>query len=163
MDIGSHDVSQKALDLNFDGLMIESHIDPDSALSDKSQQVTPEVLDQILNSLIIRKSDIEDQIFKTNLEELRGLIDILDLELLDTLENRMNVAEVIGENKKENGVTILQTDRWEEMLESRINAGIKKGLSKEFMVRILKAIHQESINRQTMVMNSKVDNLTKSH
>ena len=147
------EVSQKAIDMNYDGLMIETHINPDKALSDNEQQVTPKQLDEILSSLIIRNSEIENNEFKLSLEELRIQIDDLDNELLDVLKRRMNVAEEIGIHKKEKGVTILQSNRWEELLLSRINHGVKNGLSEDFMSKLLKAIHQESINRQIKVMN----------
>ena len=147
------EVSQKAIDMNYDGLMIETHINPDKALSDNEQQVTPKQLDEILSSLIIRNSEIENNEFKSSLEELRIQIDDLDNELLDVLKRRMNVAEEIGIHKKEKGVTILQSNRWEELLLSRINHGVKNGLSEDFMSKLLKAIHQESINRQIKVMN----------
>ena len=147
------EVSQKAIDMNYDGLMIETHINPDKALSDNAQQVTPQQLDEILSSLIIRSSEIENNEFKSSLDELRIQIDDLDNELLDVLKRRMNVAEEIGIHKKEKGVTILQSARWEELLLSRINHGVKNGLSEDFMSKLLKAIHQESINRQIKVMN----------
>lgn len=147
------EVSQKAIDLNYDGLMIETHNNPDKALSDNAQQVTPTQLNDILNKIVIRSSETENNDFKSLLNELRIQIDDLDNELLDVLKRRMNVAENIGIHKKENGVTILQSARWEELLNSRIQSGIKNGLSEDFMSKLLKAIHQESINRQTKVMN----------
>ena len=147
------EVSQKAIDLNYDGLMIETHTNPDKALSDNAQQVTPTQLNNILNKIVIRSSETENNDFKSLLNELRIQIDDLDNELLDVLKRRMNVAENIGIHKKENGVTILQSARWEELLNSRIQSGIKNGLSEDFMSKLLKAIHQESINRQTKVMN----------
>ena len=119
------EVSQKAIDMNYDGLMIETHINPDKALSDNAQQVTPQQLDEILSSLIIRSSEIENNEFKSSLDELRIQIDDLDNELLDVLKRRMNVAEEIGIHKKEKGVTILQSARCEELLLSRINHGVK--------------------------------------
>jgi chorismate mutase len=149
------DISQKAIDMNYDGLMIETHINPDEALSDNAQQINPEQLNKILNDLVVRNSEIENVEFKSSLGELRIQIDDLDNELLDVLKRRMNVAEKIGEHKKEKGVTILQSKRWKELLYSRIQHGVKNGLSEEFMSKLLKAIHQESINRQTKIMNKK--------
>jgi chorismate mutase len=148
-----YEVSQKAIDMNYDGLMIETHTNPEKALSDNAQQVTPKELNNILENLVIRNSETENNDFKTSLNELRIQIDDLDNELLDTLKRRMEVAEKIGVHKKKNGVTILQSARWEELLDSRIQSGIKNGLSEEFMSRLLKAVHQESINRQTKIMN----------
>lgn len=147
------DISQKAIDMNYDGLMIETHINPEKALSDSAQQVTPNQLNTILNDLIIRNSEIENIEFKSSLNELRIQIDDLDNELLDVLKRRMDIAEEIGEHKKEKGVTILQSKRWKELLSSRIQHGVKNGLSEEFMSKLLKAVHQESINRQTKIMN----------
>ena len=147
------DISQKAIDMNYDGLMIETHINPDEALSDNAQQLHPNRLIEILENLVIRNSEIENTEFKSSLEQLRIQIDDLDNELLDVLKRRMNVAEKIGEHKKEKGVTILQSKRWESLLSSRIDQGKKNGLSEEFMNKLLKAIHQESINRQIKIMN----------
>ena len=148
-----YEVSQKAIDMNYDGLMIETHIDPEKALSDNAQQVTPQQLYEVLEKLIVRQAKIENPVFKSSLDQLRIEIDDLDNELVDLLKRRMNVAEKIGIHKKENQVTILQSNRWEELLKTRIQHGIDNGLTEEFMNKVLKAIHQESINRQTKVMN----------
>ena len=148
-----YEVSQKAIDMNYDGLMIETHINPEKALSDNIQQVTPKQLNEILGKLVVRQAKIEDPVFKSSLDQLRIEIDDLDYELLDVLKRRMNVAEKIGLHKKENKVTILQSNRWEELLKTRIQHGVDNGLTEEFMNKVLKAIHQESINRQTKVMN----------
>ena len=148
-----YEVSQKAIDMNYDGLMIETHINPEKALSDNNQQVTPKQLNEILGKLVVRQAKIEDPVFKSSLDQLRIEIDDLDYELLDVLKRRMNVAEKIGLHKKENKVTILQSNRWEELLKTRIQHGVDNGLTEEFMNKVLKAIHQESINRQTKVMN----------
>ena len=148
-----YEVSQKAIDMNYDGLMIETHIDPEKALSDNAQQVTPQQLNEVLEKLIVRQAKIENPVFKSSLDQLRIEIDDLDNELVDLLKRRMNVAEKIGIHKKENQVTILQSNRWEELLKTRIQHGIDNGLTEEFMNKVLKAIHQESINRQTKVMN----------
>ena len=149
------EVSQKAIDLNFDGLMIETHINPEKALSDIAQQIKPHELNSILEKLVVRQKSTDNEKFTSSLQGLRTQIDDLDSELLEVLKRRMNVAELIGQNKKENGVTILQTDRWSKILENRIKIGGKYNLSEEFMIKLLKAIHQESINRQTKVMNDK--------
>lgn len=146
-------VSQQAMDMDFDGLMLESHINPDEAWSDKNQQVTPEALDEILSSLIVRRVDVPDEELSTKLALLRNQIDIIDNDLLELLGERMKVAEDIGEVKKEKGVTILQTNRWEEIIEKASANGEMKGLSKRFMIRYLNAIHQESIDHQNEVMN----------
>ncbi len=147
------EISQKAMDLNFDGLMIEAHINPEKALSDAEQQITPEALNMLLNKLILRKADINNTMLLTTLEELRHEIDSYDNKLLDILESRMNIASKIGEYKKKHNITILQTSRWDEILQRQLELGEKKGLSEEFIVKIFRAIHQESINHQTKIMN----------
>lgn len=146
-------VSQKAMDLNFDGLFIESHIDPENALSDKDQQITPEELGELLNRLVLRKTKITNHRLIDTLTELRKQIDCFDDEMMKIFEKRMKISEVIGENKKKSNITILQPQRWNEILEKRIKMGIKMGMSQEFVVKIFRAIHQESINRQNKVMN----------
>ncbi len=148
------DVSQQALDMDFDGLMIESHINPEVALSDKNQQVTPDSLEEILDNLIVRQPAVVDQELNSQLEILRQQIDIIDDDLLKLLGERMKVAENIGLVKKEKGVTILQTKRWEEIIEKATENGKLQGLSKKFMIRYLKAVHQESIDHQNEIMNS---------
>jgi len=148
-----HEISQKALDLNFDGLMIESHIDPANALSDSQQQITPNDLNELLSRLILRNPDPDDHKLLDILGELRQQIDVYDEHLLDLLEKRMNVAEKIGRYKKENNITILQSLRWDEIIKRAIDKGASKGLSSETIDGIFKAIHQESINRQMKIMN----------
>lgn len=145
-------VSQKAMDLNFDGLMIESHNDPDNAWSDAKQQITPESLDVLLESLIVREVQPEGISLNT-LEDLRFKIDKVDNNLLDMLQKRMKMAEDIGHYKKLNNMTILQQTRWEDILEKNISKGEKRDLSSDFIVKLFKAIHQESINKQTNIMN----------
>ncbi len=146
-------ISQQALDMNYEGLMIESHIDPDNAWSDKNQQVTPETLNEILNDFTIRKPDVSDAELNEKLNLLRRQIDIVDDELLDLLGKRMKISEDIGEVKKEKGVTILQSNRWEEIIKKATTKGNLQGLSERFMVRYLNAIHQESIDHQNEIMN----------
>lgn len=148
-----YDVSQKAMDLNYDGLMIETHIDPENALSDAAQQVTPNELKEILSRLILRSPVSTDKGFLDVLGELRTQIDLYDDQLLDLLEQRMNVAKTIAKYKKENNITILQTTRWNEIIRKSIAKGEQKGLSSEFIDTLFKAIHQESINHQTVIMN----------
>jgi len=149
------DLAQKSMDLNFDGLMIESHVDPDNALSDKKQQVKPTELFDILDQLILRKPDSDDTGFRNTLEELRSQIDIYDEQLFDILESRMLVADTIGRYKKEHNITILQSTRWKEIVEKAVAMGIERGLGSEFISTILEAIHQESINHQMKIMNEK--------
>lgn len=146
-------VAQRALDLDFDGLMIESHIDPDSALSDKQQQITPDVLSELIDSLVIRQQEVHDKVLGRKLESLRHEIDVIDDDLLLMLEARMKVADKIGQVKKDKGMTILQTDRWNEIIEKTLIKGEEMGLSRQFLNTLLKSIHQESINHQNEVMN----------
>lgn len=146
-------VSQKALDLDMAGLMIESHITPDAAWSDAKQQVTPQALSRILDGLIVRTSSSEDKSFKDTLTALREQIDQLDDDIMHKLAARMKVSEKIGAYKKENGVTILQVNRWEEIIHTRVAMGLAMGISEDFSREFLRLIHQESIQIQTRVMN----------
>lgn len=148
------DVAQTAIDLDFDGLMIESHIDPDNAWSDAKQQVTPERLGEMISSIKWRKEDIPSETYHAEMEKLRQQINQLDDELMQILGQRMKVADKIGQYKKENGITILQTNRWNEILERACTKGDKLGLSKEFITKYFDAVHMESINHQNKVMNS---------
>jgi chorismate mutase len=148
------DVAQKAIDLDFDGLMIESHIDPDKAWSDAKQQITPEKLADMLGTIIWRKEDINSEAFHAALEKLRQQINHLDDELLQLLGQRMKIADKIGEFKRNNGITILQTNRWNEILERAFRKGEALGLSNEFITKYFDAVHMESINHQNKVMNS---------
>ena len=148
------DVAQKAIDLDFDGLMIETHIDPDNAWSDAKQQVTPESLAETLGAIIWRKEDINSEAFHAALEKLRQQINQLDDELLQLLGQRMKIADRIGEFKKNNSITILQTNRWNEILQRAFLKGEALGLSKEFITKYFDAVHMESINHQNQVMNS---------
>ncbi len=147
-------VAQQALDMDFDGLMIESHINPDAALSDKEQQVSPEDLQIILDSLIIRRSNITDVELTEKLQLLRNQIDLIDDDLVKLLGERMQVAEAIGLVKKEKGITILQAERWEEIIKRVTAQGSMHDLSLDFLERYLNAIHQESIEHQNDVMNT---------
>ncbi|MCB0851689.1 MAG: bifunctional 3-deoxy-7-phosphoheptulonate synthase/chorismate mutase type II, partial [Bacteroidetes bacterium] len=126
---------QKAIDLDYDGLMVESHIDPDNAWSDAKQQVTPERFAEILDSLIWRKEDTSSEEYHAALEAFRQKIDHLDDELMQILSQRMKIAEQIGAYKKDNKITILQTNRWNEIIEKASAKGEKIGLSKEFITR----------------------------
>lgn len=146
------EVSQKAMDLEFSGLIIESHYDPDKAMSDAQQQLTPDQLHKLISRLVLRKPNVQDQLL-SSLEELRHQIDNYDDKLMEILEMRMNVTKQIGEYKKQNNITILQTSRWDEVLRSRIEEARKKGLGEEFIIKVFRAIHEESINNQTRIMN----------
>ena len=151
------EISQEALDLNFDGLMIESHITPDLALSDAKQQVTPEKLVEIIDKLVIRKSKLPSKGENTELDRLRQAINVLDSELIDILSKRMETSDKIGEYKKENNIKILQTNRWDEILNASIKQGKAKGLDEKFIIKVLTNIHIESITRQNDIMNAEIE------
>jgi chorismate mutase len=150
------ETAQQAMDLNFDGLIIESHRDPSVAWSDAKQQLTPAALRQLLNNLVLRTETSGDIMAAHKLEQLRGQIDGLDNDLIALLGNRMKIADQIGEFKRDNNISILQTNRWSDILSQRAAQGKKQGLSEGFIVSVLSAIHQESINHQAKIMNDKV-------
>ncbi|UWY28855.1 bifunctional 3-deoxy-7-phosphoheptulonate synthase/chorismate mutase type II [Flavobacterium sp. TR2] len=148
------EVTQEALDLNYDGMIIETHIDPDNAWSDAAQQVTPDALKQIIKDLTIRKTDDTTDEYSQKMKKLRANIDVLDGNLLELLGKRMKVADEIGQVKKDANVAILQNNRWNEILGKMILEGEKKGLTEEFVLRMFKAIHQESIGHQEKIFNA---------
>ena len=148
------EVMQRAIDLDYEGLMIESHVDPDHAWSDAKQQVTPERLSEMLDTIIWRKEDVSSDEYHAALEKLRQQINQLDDELMQILSQRMKVAEQIGNYKRSNNITILQTNRWNEIIERAIAKGDKLGLSREFITHYLDAVHMESINHQKKIMDS---------
>ena len=147
------EVSQQALDLNYDGLIIETHIDPDNAWSDAKQQIAPERLSELLDALIWRSETTTEQEFITALTTLREQINQLDDELLTILGQRMKISDKIGAYKKNNNITILQTNRWNDILQKAFKKGAGLGLSEEFITKYFDAIHLESINHQNNVMN----------
>ena len=145
-------VAQKAMDLNFDGLIIESHITPDTAWSDAAQQITPEVYGQLISDLVIRDNDPKDLKEKTKLDRMRKEIDMIDEEIMNILASRMKIAREIGLYKKENNMTILQSERWKEVLSKFVSRGTQNGLGEEFITRVIKSIHDESIEQQERVL-----------
>jgi chorismate mutase len=146
--------SQKAIDLEMNGLMIEVHSRPEMALTDKEQQITPSQLKDLIACLVIREEygNVE---FENKLEELRSEIDKIDEELVDILARRMDIVEEIAKYKKENNITILQLKRWSQIIHDRVDAGVRLGLSREFILNLLEVLHEETIQRQTEVMNRK--------
>ncbi|MBI2417690.1 MAG: bifunctional 3-deoxy-7-phosphoheptulonate synthase/chorismate mutase type II [Ignavibacteriales bacterium] len=148
-------VAQKSVDLDYDGLMIESHINPDCAWTDKKQQVTPQQLKNILDTIIWRKELSDEATFNSALEQLREQINHIDDELLDLLGKRMQIADKIGQYKKDNNITILQTARWNEIIDRETKKGGNLGLSPAFIKSYLEAVHMESINHQNKVMDQK--------
>jgi len=145
-------ISQQALDMKFDGLMIETHINPDNAWSDAAQQITPEQLDIILNRLIV-KTEQPEGIELKNIEELRKSIGYIDEQLIDLLGYRMKIVEDIALFKERNNMTILQENRWNELVKNHIENGAKKGLTTDFITKVFNAVHQESIERQNNLIN----------
>ncbi len=144
-------ISQKAMDLDFDGLIIESHCNPEEAWSDAKQQITPHALNKLLEGLVKRVVN-PDNISFTDLEDLRSQIDQYDQDLLEVLGKRMKSVIEIGTYKKKNNMTILQTNRWDSILNSRVEKGASLDLSEKMVSTIFKAIHQESINKQEDIL-----------
>ena len=140
---------QQAMDLSFDGLIIESHCNPDAAWSDASQQITPDVLDYVLNLLVIREGTQTTE----NLSQLRGQIDNIDEQLLELIAKRMRISREIGVYKKEHDMPILQSPRYNEILEKRSNIGEQINLNTEFVKAIFREIHEESVRQQMIIMN----------
>jgi chorismate mutase len=147
------EVAQQALDLNYDGLIIETHNDPDNAWSDAAQQITPAVLKQMFVDLKVRKTTDDASEYNQKMTKLRMQIDGYDEKLLEIIGNRMQIVDQIGLLKKEKNVAILQNQRWNEILTKMTSEGKEIGLSPEFIMQLFKAIHQESINHQEKVMN----------
>lgn len=142
-------IAQQAMDLNFNGLIIESHCDPDQAWSDSEQQVKPQALEAILRRLVVRKSNQTTD----DLEALRRHIDELDIALINTLARRMKVSEQIGTYKKEHNMPVLQSTRYDQILAKRVEMGNRLGMSQDFMLELFEAIHEESVRIQLDVIN----------
>ena len=148
------EISQKAFDLGLDGLMLESHIDPSCALSDKDQQVTPFELGKILDKLVIRYTSSNDPLFENMLDTLRSRIDGIDHEIIEILASRMEIVKQIANYKKQNKVTALQINRWTQLLEDRITTAHKLNLDETFIKIIFQLIHEDSVRMQTEIMDS---------
>lgn len=142
---------QQAMDLQFDGLIVESHNDPEHAWSDASQQVTPDVLSLIINNLVIRETSQTTE----NLTELRKQIDEIDMTLIETLAKRMRISREIGTYKKEHEMPILQTNRYDEIINKRAQEGVELGMGNDFMKIVFEAIHSESVRQQMTIMEGK--------
>lgn len=145
-------LSQQAMDMGFDGLIVESHCDPDSAWSDKSQQVTPEVLNFILNMLVVRDTTQTTE----SLTLLRQQIDQIDNDLLEALSKRMRISREIGQYKKEHSMPVVQTGRYDDILNSRAAAAEELGMNGDFMKMVYQAIHEESVRQQIEVLNNRM-------
>ena len=149
------DVSQRAMDLQFNGLMIESHINPGAALSDAAQQLLPADVGSLLERLRFRTHRASDEALGAKLEELRERIDSMDDQLIDILAKRMAVSEEIGRCKRENNISIFQRARWDDIVRSRVRGGLERNLTEAFVLKLLEIIHQESIDHQAAVMHSR--------
>lgn len=147
-------VAQKALDLGMNGLMIEAHVNPDKALSDAQQQLTPAQLNDLLNKLVLRNQTVLDSATTNHLSELRKIIDEIDDELLNILRKRTQIIEQIGAHKKEHNITIFQLERWQEILRTRGQWADKIGLSRQHVEKICQLLHEESIRIQNGLMNN---------
>ena len=147
------DISQKAFDMGMEGLMIESHIDPSCALSDKEQQLTPADLAKLLDRLVIRNATTENKQFENQLELLRNRIDAIDTELLETLSSRMEIVRQIGQYKKDNNVTAFQVGRFSELMEKRAKLAERLNLDPNFVLQIFQHIHEDSVRMQTEIMD----------
>jgi len=148
-------ISQKALDLNYNGLIIETHCNPKEAWSDKAQQLTPAELANLLYNLVFRQPESSDSAFERELSSLRQKIDEADDDILEIMKQRMNIAQEIGKLKKDNQVTVLQNSRWEQLIQNRIVKGNSLGFSTDFINDLYRAIHRESISLQVNILNSK--------
>lgn len=143
------EISQRAMDLGLEGLMVESHCNPSVALSDANQQLTPAALaDMLENQLIVRDADTSDSAYKETISQLRAKIDVIDENLIHTLAQRMEISRRIGESKRENKIAILQTGRWEAVLADVVAKGKERGLDPEFVKTLFNAIHDASIKAQ---------------
>lgn len=151
------EISQKAFDMGLDGLMIESHVDPSCAMSDKEQQLTPAELSRLLDKLVIRHPSADNPQFENELEMLRSRIDSLDTELLEVLSSRMDIVREIGNYKKENNVTALQINRWAQLIDSRVSVGQKLNLNRTFVQILFQLIHEDSVRMQTEIMNNHLE------
>jgi chorismate mutase len=149
------EISQRAMDLGLDGLMVESHCDPSCALSDAKQQLTPAEFGKFLSSLVIRQSDTDSAEYKENMDQLRAQIDIIDENIMYILKSRMNISRKIGQYKKEHNIAILQTSRWDTVLSAMVEKGKESGLSENFVMAVFNAIHDESVKAQNEILSDK--------
>jgi chorismate mutase len=148
------ELSQRAMDLGLDGLMVESHCTPDQAWSDARQQLTPASLQNLLESLVIRDNTSDNEAYKEGIDALRTRIDVIDENLLKLLKDRMDVSRRIGQYKKEHNVAILQAGRWEQLLSDMVERGAQLGLSEASIRAIMTAIHDESVRVQNAILES---------
>ena len=152
---GILETAQRAINFGLDGLMIETHHDPDNAWSDAKQQVTPQQLREILDQIDF-KHPIQVEHPSEKLQDLRNAVDHLDDQLLDLLAERFSIIDQIGEHKRDNNLTVFQADRWKQVMESRTISGMEKNLSEKFMKELLYCIHEESVKRQEKKLRDNV-------
>jgi chorismate mutase len=148
------EIAQKAMDLTMSGLMVEVHPDPSGALTDAAQQLNFNQFNALMTNLVIRKTTIEDKGFLNQLEELRNQIDSIDYQLIELIASRMNISEKMGEYKFKNNVTVLQMERWLEIIRTRTEHGTLLKLEPSFVERVMTLLHQESIRIQTAILNN---------
>ena len=146
------EISQRSLDLGLDGLMIETHCDPTCALSDAKQQLTPQELGELLSRLVVRRQDSDNIEYKENIDQLRAKIDVIDDNILFILASRMRISRQIGEYKKKNNIAILQTSRWDSILERVTAKGAEYGLSEKFVTTLFNAVHEASVQEQNVIL-----------
>jgi len=146
------ELSQRAMDLGFEGIMVESHCDPSCALSDAKQQLTPPDLQKMLESLLIRDADSDSEDYKDNIDQLRAQIDVIDENILFALHSRMKVSRKIGQYKKEHNIAIIQASRWDSILESMKQKGREYALPDEFVEAVFNAIHEASVAAQNEIL-----------
>jgi chorismate mutase len=150
------EISQRSLDLGFEGLMVEAHCNPSAALSDSKQQLTPEQLkDMLHNNIVVRDADSESKEWKENIDQLRAKIDVIDENILYALGSRMQISRRIGEYKKDNNVAIVQASRWDSILDKVIEKGHEYGLSEKFLKDVFNAIHEASVEVQNEIISDK--------
>lgn len=147
------ELSQRAMDLGLDGLMIESHCNPDSAMSDSRQQLTPAQLKELAGKIVVREHDSDSLEYKEGIDQLRAQIDVVDENILYILQQRMNISRKIGRYKKEHNIAILQTSRWDAVLEEMVEKGKASGLDEEFVRTVFNAIHEASVQSQNEILS----------
>jgi chorismate mutase len=148
-------VSQRAMDLHFDGLMIETHPTPDEAWSDAKQQITPDVLKTILQKLLLKKNVVANENVQLQIEDIRQMVDSLDAEIVDIISRRMQLAKTLGGIKAENNIPIYQPERWREIIENRTKQGKDLDLNEEFVLKLFEVVHDKSIKVQLNVLKGK--------
>ena len=148
-----YEISQKAFDMGMDGLMIESHYDPQCAMSDAEQQVTPACLAKLLDKLVIKHENANNPNFENKLDVLRSRIDTVDAELLEIMASRIAIVKQIGKYKRENNVTALQINRWTQLMDDRVNMGKKFDINETFVKILFQLIHEDSVRMQTEIMD----------